>query len=74
MSKRDLFLKATKAVEASKKEADNHIEKVMNSLKEFSSKHPELKGEDLLIAFRDSGCKYSECWNDDEPFEYAYSL
>ena len=47
---------------------------LMNALKEFSSKNPGLKGDELLIAFRDSGSKYSSAYGDDEPFEFAHSL
>ena len=38
------------------------------------SKNPELKGDELLIAFRDSGSKYSSAYGDDELFEFAHSL
>lgn len=74
MTKEEIFLQATKAVERKERESRNYREKVMKALKKFSAKHPELKGRELLIAFRDSGSKYAEAYEDDEPFEFAYSL
>ena len=74
MTKRDIFLQAVEETKKKEEESKNYRENVMNALKEFSSKNPGLKGDELLIAFRDSESKYSSAYGDDEPFEFAHSL
>ena len=68
------LINPVKETKKKEEESKNYRENVMIALKEFSAKNPGLKGDELLIAFRDSGSKYSSAYGDDEPFEFAHTL